>query len=322
MVSLFQEFEFVYPEGELFYDTSGALTRRLREVFPGMVWKETELSQRQFSVPSQQLSLLIGVAVSRLQTIRTEESDFGAKAALFLESVSEFLEIDTLNRFSFKHVIGMPVSTDTQAQELMWPVLGEDLKAKLASVSPSWSSVQGEFTQGPFTYEARITVMDLTPPPHWEVGKALVEKMRNITFPAFQCAGATLEEAIEYLSLKSRDLDASETDCSRRGVTIEVKAALGSNAQISLDLKDIPMLEALQYVVELAGVQYKLGPDRVIVVDLADAGTLPHITFHLQVTGRHPITVAEFDVAAFIKNFREKHSEEICSKLAPHLSSR
>jgi len=47
---------------------------------------------------------------------------------------------------------------------------------------------------------------------------------------------------------------------------------------------------------------------------------IPHITFHLDMRGFVPIDVAEFDAKAFIENVRVKHTEEILSKLAPHLA--
>lgn len=36
MVSLLQQFEFLYPDGDLFYDKSGALGRRLQQLFAGV----------------------------------------------------------------------------------------------------------------------------------------------------------------------------------------------------------------------------------------------------------------------------------------------
>lgn len=322
MVTLYQEFEFVYPNGDLFYDRSGALARRLYDIFPGLAWKETELSQREFSIPSQQLHLLFGVTLSRLQTFNSEEKDFGSNAAALVDSVSEFLEIETLSRFSFKHVIGMPLATFEQANELMWPIVGEDRKAKLASVSPlpTWTSLQGQFTQGPFAFESRIAVMNLTAPPHLDVGSHLLQKMQKIIFPWVQFVSVTLDEAIEYLNVKSRDLDMGEPDAAARGVKIELQTVLEPKSPLTLELHNVPMLEVLRYVVEFASLRFKLAPDRVLVVDSDDGGTLPHITSHLHATGQNPITIAEFDVSAFIQNFREKHSDEIVSKLAPHLS--
>lgn len=47
---------------------------------------------------------------------------------------------------------------------------------------------------------------------------------------------------------------------------------------------------------------------------------VPHITFHVDVRGLAPIALTEFDAEAFMKNVREKQTQDILSKLAPHLS--
>lgn len=323
MVSIFQDFEFVYPEGDLFFDRSGALTRRLRTLFPGLVSKETDLNQREFSVSPQNLNLLFGIALSQIQTFAIDDRDFSKKASQFLECVCETFEIASLNRFSYKHILGRTCSTLAQAQELMWPLIGDEQKAKLAALSPlpSWTAVQGEFTHGPFAYESRIAIMNLRPDSELNVGSHLLEKMRSIVFPTVQFAGASVEEAVEYLTIKSRDLDTTGKETGQLGVAIELDSTLTpASAALSLDLRDIPMLEALRYVVELAGLKFKLAPDRVLIVDRLDTGDLPHITVHLKATGLEPISLADFDAAAFILNFRETHSQEILSKLAPHFA--
>ncbi|MDB6119946.1 MAG: type and secretion system protein, partial [Verrucomicrobiaceae bacterium] len=69
----------------------------------------------------------------------------------------------------------------------------------------------------------------------------LIQKMKTIRFPQVTFAGATIEEAVEYLRVKSRDLD-NTADPTQRGVNIILKAGdAPSTAQISLDLKDVPM---------------------------------------------------------------------------------
>lgn len=323
MISIFQEFDFVYPEGDLFFDRSGALTRKLRTLFPGLVSKETDLNQMEFSVSPQNIKLLFGIAVSQIQTFAVNDKDFTKKASQFLECVCETFEIASLNRFSFKHVLGRTCSTQEQAQDLMWPLIGEEQKVKLEALSPlpSWSAVQGEFIHGPFAYESRIAIMNLRPDLELNVGGHLLEKMRSIIFPRVQFTGASLEEAVEYLTVMSRDLDTLGKETGQWGVNLELDLNLAPiSAVLSLDLRDVPMLEALRYVVELAGLKFKLAPDRVIIVDRLDTGDLPHITVHLKATGQEPISLADFDAAAFILNFRETHSQEILSKLAPHLA--
>jgi general secretion pathway protein D len=95
----------------------------------------------------------------------------------------------------------------------------------------------------------------------------LTRKMQEITFPSVQFAGASIEEAVEFLRVKSRDLDLVETDPTKKGVNIILKAgdAPVTNS-ISLDLKDVPMVEALRYVTELAGMKYKVEPFAVLIV--------------------------------------------------------
>lgn len=101
-----------------------------------------------------------------------------------------------------------------------------------------------------------------------------VEKMKNIRFPAVTFAGASIEEAVEFLRMKSRDLDDSERDPARKGVNIILKAGeTPSTAAITLDLKDVPMEEALRYVTELAGMKYKVEPHAVLVVPVTESTT-------------------------------------------------
>jgi general secretion pathway protein D len=102
----------------------------------------------------------------------------------------------------------------------------------------------------------------------------LTKKMQSIVFPSVSFSGASIEEAIEFLRVKSKDLDVSEPDPSKKGVNIILKAGEApSTAQISLDLRDVPMMEALRYVTELAGMKYKVEPFAVLVVPVSETTT-------------------------------------------------
>jgi len=97
------------------------------------------------------------------------------------------------------------------------------------------------------------------------------EKMERIVFPSVQFTGATVEEAIEFLRVKSRDLDLTERNTERKGVNIIMKTGdTPVSAQITLDLKDVPMAEALRYITELAGMKFKIEPFAVLVVPLSE----------------------------------------------------
>ena len=93
------------------------------------------------------------------------------------------------------------------------------------------------------------------------------------SFPTVQFQGASVEEAVEFLRIKSKDLDTMERDPTKRGVNIILRAgAAPSTAQITLELRDVPMVEALRYITELAGMKYKVEPYAVLVVPLSDVG--------------------------------------------------
>ncbi len=67
--------------------------------------------------------------------------------------------------------------------------------------------------------------------------------------PEVRLSGATLTEALEFIRLKSRELDPDH-----REVLIAVKSD-SQNALIDLWLKSIPSIEALRYIAELSGHQ-------------------------------------------------------------------
>jgi hypothetical protein len=105
-------------------------------------------------------------------------------------------------------------------------------------------------------------------------GAYYADKMQKIIFPEVKFNGASVEEAIEFLRIKSKDYDQVERDPAKKGVNLVVKpGAAPSSATVSLDLKDIPLSEALRYVTELGGMKYKVEPYAVVVVPISDVAT-------------------------------------------------
>nr|WP_294405001.1 Amuc_1098 family type IV pilus outer membrane protein [Prosthecobacter sp.] len=124
------------------------------------------------------------------------------------------------------------------------------------------------------SWEDKVPVQGQTVVYDYGVGRSpganLTEKMNKIMFPTVQFDGATIEEAIEYLRVKSRDLDTFTDETGVKGVNIILQMGEApSNATISLDLKDVPMSEALRYVTDLAQMKYKVEAHAVLVVPLS-----------------------------------------------------
>ena len=209
----------------MFYDRSGALSRRLHESLPGLMTKKATFDQRDFSQPSEELDLFFGIVACHVQTLKPKKEDFASIAAGFLRAVTEVLEINQLLDFRYRTVIGKPCASDEEAQKLMWPLVPEDTKAKMSKVAEpaQWQGFQGDFVIQNLSCQSRVAILSLVP------------------HIALDAQGAAAGQAV------------------------------------------------------------------------------PHITFQFDVRGLVPVDVASFDAEGFIKNVRDNQSQEILSKLAPHL---
>ncbi len=99
--------------------------------------------------------------------------------------------------------------------------------------------------------EVKAEEAKAAPAPVKVVPNKLLGKARTIIIPKIEFKGATLPEAVAFLRAKSRDLDPE-----KQGINIIVKDNEAPvNAQITLDLRDVPLWEAVRYVAELSGME-------------------------------------------------------------------
>lgn len=99
----------------------------------------------------------------------------------------------------------------------------------------------------------------------------LQAKLDAIVIPQIQFHEATLSEAMEFLRRKSQDLDTSTTDPNQKGVSIIVKTdGNTAEARITLDLKNIPLGEALKYVAQLSNLRLVVERNAVLLLSQAD----------------------------------------------------
>ena len=129
--------------------------------------------------------------------------------------------------------------------------------------------------------------------------EAISAKLNRIIIPKLDLQDATVADAVELLKQRSRELDTTTTDPSqKRGVNIVLKlppagaapapeaapAAGGAAAEppapveasgnsdtlVSLSLTNVPLIEALRYLTELAKLKYKVEPYAVSIVPLSE----------------------------------------------------
>ncbi|SKA94465.1 general secretion pathway protein D [Prosthecobacter debontii] len=84
--------------------------------------------------------------------------------------------------------------------------------------------------------------------------EAIQEKLRTLRISQIDFSGAALNEVMEYLRVRSRDLDPTG-----KGVDFVFSQSSDvSTPLISLNLRDVPIEEVLRYVTKIAGLTYRV----------------------------------------------------------------
>ena len=92
------------------------------------------------------------------------------------------------------------------------------------------------------------------------------EKLRSIVIPTVVLEQATLEESVEFLRLKSRELDTFTNDPNQRGVNFILRLGQGRQPTVaSLNLTNVPLDVAVRAVCDQAGVSCRVEPFAVII---------------------------------------------------------
>jgi len=92
----------------------------------------------------------------------------------------------------------------------------------------------------------------------------LEEKVQKIILPTVKFQDATLEQAIEYVRVKSRDLDTITQPPAAKGVSFVLRGG-GLTDTISLDLKDVPVIDVVRYCAERVGLQCRVENHAVVL---------------------------------------------------------
>lgn len=121
----------------------------------------------------------------------------------------------------------------------------------------------------------------------------ITEKLRRIIIPSINFEDTTLEEAIDFLRQRSRELDNIELDPERKGVNFVIRRPTSSDAGGDADtgafgalgggstnlgarpirelrLRNVPLAVALQYIVDAAGLRYRVDDFAVTLVPASD----------------------------------------------------
>lgn len=94
----------------------------------------------------------------------------------------------------------------------------------------------------------------------------ITQKLRTLILPQVDFGGVTLDEVVELLRVRSRDLDPEG-----RGVSFIINVGPEARTKpFSLNLQNVPLEELLRYVTETIGVAYKVDDHAVIFVSVTE----------------------------------------------------
>ncbi len=96
--------------------------------------------------------------------------------------------------------------------------------------------------------------------------QVILDKMRRLYIPSIDLDQNTVEEAVEYLRIKSRELDVTTTDPNKKGVNfIPRLPATGTLPRITLNLSNVPLEVAVKAVADQAGLRMRVDSHAVII---------------------------------------------------------
>jgi beta-lactamase regulating signal transducer with metallopeptidase domain len=219
------------------------------------------------------------LATKQLGTTLTVIATKSGENDIDLELTPQIIELKSMIKDA-KSGVEQPVFSERKASASVTMMSGQTVVLGLPSTSTKQTMV--ERTGGTVTQKTEdvirhavvfVTARLVDPASGKPVGAKpadektpLQAKLARIVLPSVVFADATVSEAVEFLRRKSLDLDTTTTDPNQKGVNMIVKAGDKTpDARITLNLKNIPLGEALKYVAQLAGQSYEVKPFGVII---------------------------------------------------------
>ena len=221
------------------------------------------------------------------------EADGFFQAGRFDLAIKRYEQVLNIDRYNIAARKGME-QVNLEKSRYYGNAYNETRSRLLWMVDESWERPVHRFQGGRSTTaeaQARVGVRGT---------EATMAKLNRIIIPKIDLRDTTVREAVEFLKQRSRELDSSTEDPQeKRGVNIFLKlpapAAMpapdltapppvegavelppvGGSAEtrITLSLTNVPLIEALRYLTELAGLKYKIEPYAVSIVPITENTT-------------------------------------------------
>jgi general secretion pathway protein D len=214
------------------------------------------------------------------------EADGFYQAGRFDLAIKRYEQVLNIDRYNIGARKGME-QVDLAKSRYYGSAYNETRSRLLWLVDKSWERPVHRFQRG------RTTTAEIQARAGIRGTEATMAKLNRIIIPRIDLRDTTVREAVEFLKQRSRELDTSTDDPQeKRGVNIVLKlrpsqpdltlppaegptppAGGTADTRVTLSLTNVPLIEALRYLTELAGLKYKIEPYAVSIVPITEVTT-------------------------------------------------
>ena len=100
----------------------------------------------------------------------------------------------------------------------------------------------------------------------------ITDKLRRIIIPRIDFEDTTVEEAIDFLRLRSIELDTLELDPDKKGMNILIRPHVPNTRIKELKLRNVPIAVALKYIGDATKLRYKVDDFAVTLIPQTETG--------------------------------------------------
>lgn len=180
----------------------------------------------------------------------------------FEAAMNKYEDVLRLDRFNIAARRGME-DVDLARMRVSEAASNETRAAMLTAVDKGWELPLRRADSGPSSILEQPT-LDV------RGTQSISSKLDSIIIPRINYTNATLREVIESIREQSAELD-STSPPGERGVNLVLKLDETAASQtITIDLSNLPLREALDYVTRLANLKLKIDPYAVLIVPLTE----------------------------------------------------
>ena len=109
----------------------------------------------------------------------------------------------------------------------------------------------------------------------------LTFKLNNINIDRISFAEADLSDVIDHLRKKSADNDQNEADPNKRGVNFLNRVPSGTSKPVTVDMRNVKLMDAVKTVADQAGVRFDVQPTSVVFIGAGTAGSMTTRTYRV-----------------------------------------